>query len=183
MNALAGKVVIALIDGRIQIRDQKTWTVESAFTYPGALDLCWGAGGKLWITTDKTVTEVATDGKPTGRVISDAGRPSSVAVAPDGRLVICDDGERQQVRWYQVDQGAPKLLGTSGKKAASAPARLAWSPSTRSCARPGPILMRLETSISACAMTTFHPAQFRSQRRPALGTKLPPVLGGLGCQQ
>ena len=116
MNARDGRVAVLLKDGRIEVRDQKTWAVQTSFSKTGALDLCWGRAGKLWIATPSEVIEFSPEGKPTGRVVSDAGRPSAVAMAPDGRLVICDDGDRQQVRFYQVDTEIPKLLGVFGKE-------------------------------------------------------------------
>lgn len=114
MNARDGRVAILLADGRVQVRAQKDWAVQKEFRAEGALDLCWGANGMLWIATAKSVIEVTLAGKATGRSLPDVGAPSAVALAPDGRLVVCDDGPRQQVRWYDVVAAQPKLQGVFG---------------------------------------------------------------------
>mgnify|MGYP005839903129 FL=1 len=115
MNARGGRVAIALKDGRIEVRDQCTWTVQKSFAVDGTVDLCWGGEGTLWIATAAAVTEFAADGRPTGRAITDAGQPSALALAPDGRLVVCDDGQRQQVRFYDLT-AEPRLVGTFGQE-------------------------------------------------------------------
>jgi len=115
MNARDGKVAILAADGRVQVRAQADWKMLGAFTAPGAIDLCWGSSGTLWLIDSTSVREVTAAGAATGRMISDAGTPSAIALAPDGRLVICDDGLRQQVRWYEI-KGTPKLLGTFGQE-------------------------------------------------------------------
>ena len=76
MNAKKGRVAILLKDGRIEVRDQKTWAVQTSFSKKGAIDLCWGGAGTLWIATPSEVVEFTPDGQPTGRAIRDAGRPS-----------------------------------------------------------------------------------------------------------
>ena len=45
--------------------------------------------------------------------IPDPGEPAGLALAPDGRLAVADNGPRQQVRFYAVD-GAAVLKGTLG---------------------------------------------------------------------
>jgi hypothetical protein len=45
--------------------------------------------------------------------IPDPGEPAGLALAPDGRLAVADNGPRQQVRFYAVD-GATVLKGMFG---------------------------------------------------------------------
>ncbi len=114
MNARGGRVAVLLADGRIQVRALADWAVQAAFVGAGVRDLCWGSDATLWLADATSVREVSDAGIPTGRTAPDVGAPSAVAVAPDGRLVVCDDGPRQQVRWYDV-KAVPRLLGTFGQ--------------------------------------------------------------------
>jgi len=115
MNASGGMVALALKNGGIEIRDQATWKVRTVFNHADTLDLCWASDASLWIVTPTAVAEVGLDGTPTGRTLPDVGRPSAVAVAPDGRVLVCDDSSRQQVRIYKAAKGTPSLQSVFGQ--------------------------------------------------------------------
>jgi hypothetical protein len=69
----------------------------------GAQAMCYANDGGFWFVAAGKVLKVAADGKPVAGVeIADAGTPSAVSVAPSGKLIVCDNGPRQQVRFYDV---------------------------------------------------------------------------------
>ncbi|BDI30498.1 hypothetical protein CCAX7_25490 [Capsulimonas corticalis] len=65
------------------------------------------AGGHRWTIAGGRVTS------DDGRMIADAGTPSALGVAADGKLLVADNGWRRQIRFYDV-AGAPRLTGVFG---------------------------------------------------------------------
>ncbi|MCL4788913.1 MAG: hypothetical protein KJ070_19315 [Verrucomicrobia bacterium] len=116
MHARAGRVAVLLADGRVEIRAQADWAVQAVWRCPGARDLVWGTDGSLWLALADRVEERTAAGDATGRALTEPGlRPSAVAISPDGHLVVCDDGECQQVRWYSLAGKAVTPAGSFGQ--------------------------------------------------------------------
>ena len=82
---------------------------------PGVQDVAWSGKDRLWLATADSVREVTVTGQATGRVAADPGTPSAIAVSPQGELVVCDDGVRQQVRFYGIVGAEVRLVGTFGQ--------------------------------------------------------------------
>lgn len=114
MNARGAVVAMALADGRVEVRSRADWKVMKQFTAPGTLDLAWGADDRLWLATADAVREVDASGRSTGRHLADVGTVSAIAVSPQGEVVVCDDGPRQQVRFY--DLASALLRATFGQR-------------------------------------------------------------------
>jgi hypothetical protein len=109
----------ALFDGGTVAVWQTTptaFTRQSLWQAPaGTRALCFAQDGSLWVVAGNAVMQVNANGQPLpGRRIDDAGQPTAVSLAPDGRLVVCDNGPRQQVRFYDVAAAKPKLLSVFG---------------------------------------------------------------------
>jgi hypothetical protein len=114
-----------LLAGLFATGDVRLWRVsEDGFapvgrwTAPaGARALCVDPDGGLWVVASNLVVKVAADGVPVpGMALADAGKPSAVSVAPDGTLLVCDNGPRQQVRFYDVSGAAPRFLRAFGEE-------------------------------------------------------------------
>lgn len=81
----------------------------------GARAMCYAPDGSLWFVAGDKVLKVSPDGKPIANSeITDAGVPSALSVATDGTLVVCDNGPRQQVRFYNVSGASPKFQKAFG---------------------------------------------------------------------
>lgn len=119
LSARDAIIVAVLEEGTVKILDRTTLSETRSFNVPSARDAAIAADGTLWILAGDLITQYKSDGTATGLSISDAGKPKSVTIAPDGRLVVCDDGPRQQVRIYDV---AGKFLGTFGREGGMAAA-------------------------------------------------------------
>jgi len=52
----------------------------------------------------------------TGVSINDAGVPTGLAIANDGKLMVADNGPRQQILFYDITKNPPKLVSTFGQK-------------------------------------------------------------------
>ena len=114
--ALRGDTLVLVRDGRrVEVFDAVTLERRGGFGADELRDVCFGSADTLWLIEGDAVVERRLSGERTGRRIDDAGRPWALAVAPDGRLVVCDAGPRQQVRVYDVAAG-PVLVATFGVK-------------------------------------------------------------------
>ena len=116
MHARDGEVAVVVKGGRVEIRAQADWKIRRKFNVDGAEDVNFSPDGSLWFLTGPKLVQTRPDGTPTGVEITDAGLPSALAFAPGGTLLVCDNGPRQQVRFYDVTGGAPKLLRTFGQE-------------------------------------------------------------------
>lgn len=119
LSARGTQLVAVLADGTVKMLDTATLKETGSFKVAGAHDVAIAADGALWIVAGDKVAQYKSDGTATALAITDAGKPQSVSVAPDGRLVICDGGPRQQVRIYD---SAAKFLGTFGREGGMAAA-------------------------------------------------------------
>jgi hypothetical protein len=115
MHAQGDEVGIIVKGGLVEIRSQADWKVLRSFRVEGAEDLSFAPDGSLWFLTGTNLVQTRSDGTPTGLEIRDAGVPSALAFAPDGTLLVCDNGPRRQVRFYSVMSGTPTLLRTFGQ--------------------------------------------------------------------
>ncbi len=117
-------VGLAARDGRVALLrgngELVLWQTDDGFRRVGgfgvenARDVALAADGTLWLADGNDVIHATPAGEMLGR-IGDAGRPTKVDVAADGRLVVCDTGPRQQVRVYDVS-AAPRVMRTRGRE-------------------------------------------------------------------
>jgi hypothetical protein len=115
LHARGPLTAAALAGGRIEIRHRTDWAVRHTFAAPGAQDLVWSADDRLWLSFTNAVREFTPEGQPTGRTLPDPGTPSALAFSPQAELIVCDDGPRQQIRFYSLAEGSPRLQGTFGQ--------------------------------------------------------------------
>ncbi len=118
LHALAaGKEVLVSIgpNGRVVVRHAADFKQRAGFDVDGATDVAVHPDGTLWLIAGKTVVRRDVSGKELPGTITDLGKPSAIAVDPQGRLVVCDDGPRQQVLVYEGTT-TPKLVATYGDK-------------------------------------------------------------------
>ena len=102
MHGRGNLVAIVLVNGFVEVRERSGWTVRQRFAAPDVHDGAWSAHDRLWLATADAVRELDVTGKATGRTALDPGTPSAIAVSAQGELVVCDDGSRQQIRFYAV---------------------------------------------------------------------------------
>jgi len=113
LTARGGK--IAVCDGAgVELREGADLRVTGSFALPGVTDAVFAADGSLWTLAGGTIRHVTADGRDLGSAIE--GVPGATAISLDnrGRLVVCDNGPRQQVLFYDVS-GPPRLAATFGE--------------------------------------------------------------------
>ncbi len=114
LNARNGRLAACMEDGSIRFFDPKTLAETSRFALPGVTDLALEDGGTLWALSPAGLRHYQADGTPVGMALTEAGSPSAVSVDPSGRLIVSDNGPRQQVLIFEVAGKTPKLLRTIG---------------------------------------------------------------------
>ena len=116
MTARDGTLYTIHESGEIQVRNAAApGQTRTRFTVNGATDLAVDPTGTLWVLAGDTIDGYAADGTRLRRRIPDPGKPVAVSVDNEGRLVVCDNGPRQQVLFYDVTRG-PRLARTFGDR-------------------------------------------------------------------
>jgi len=76
--------------------------------------------GTLWIVQEGNaafrIRAYSLDGKYQSREITGVEKPSALAIDPEGRLLACDIGKAQNIRFYDVAGPTPKLVDTFGQE-------------------------------------------------------------------
>ena len=123
-----GDRIVVVYQNEVEVRRASDLSVGGGFKAPGARDAALDADGSLWILADDTVRRYSIEGKEQGPAVPGLEKPSAVAVGRrDGRLIVCEDGPRQQVLFYDVT-AAPKRVATFGDEGglyAGAPGQVA----------------------------------------------------------
>lgn len=111
-----GRLAFIYPDGYLELRHAATWkTVSWSIHIPGVTAVALASDGSLWIVQKGVIVQLGPDGHETGKTIVDAGNPSALAFshARPHELIVCDDGPRQQVLFYDVG-GPVRLLRRFG---------------------------------------------------------------------
>lgn len=114
LTARRGRIAVCDATG-IELRDAADLHVTGGFALAGAKDAVFASDGSLWVLTDTTVRHVAADGHDLGGLLTGLQDPTAVAWDNHDRLIVCDNGPRQQVLFYDVS-GTPRLVSTFGEK-------------------------------------------------------------------
>ncbi len=105
---------------RVHIYDKKTLKLLSSFSSPNPGQIAFDKQGKLWVTQAKNggtpgkVLRYSKTGKLLPEVITQVSNPSAIAVDNKNRLLIADNGSRQQILIYNIANTTQ--VGTFGVK-------------------------------------------------------------------
>ena len=110
-----GKSLVVVYKNQIEVRNIEDLSVAGHFDISGARDAVINADGSLWVLAGNAVQHLAADGKDSGETIPGLEKPSALAWDNKGRLIVCENGKRQQVLFFDVS-GTPKLVETFGDK-------------------------------------------------------------------
>ena len=115
MTCRAGMLYVLTEKGELQLRKTDDLSLAGGFMVSGARDVAVDRDGRVWLRMDKDIRAFKADGSPLDASITGLEDPSDIAFAQDGRLIVCDNGTRNQVLFYDV-QGAPKIVGAFGER-------------------------------------------------------------------
>lgn len=100
------RILVYNIDTMQQLRSFKV-------TDPGAIAI--DNQNNLWIIQNKKVVSYSPQGQRLPQQITDVANPTAIAFDDQGRLLVADNGKRQQVIIYHITN-KPVLVGTFGEK-------------------------------------------------------------------
>ncbi len=126
--AMRGGTVALVLDGDVvALLSASDLKERQRFTLAGVTRVAISGDGSLWLLAGGRVIHRSPDGGERPETIIDAGQPTAISIDPWGRLVVCDNGSRQQVLIYDIS-AQPRLIsrfGDEGGIAAGTPGRAA----------------------------------------------------------
>ncbi|MDW8104539.1 MAG: hypothetical protein RMK92_05960 [Armatimonadota bacterium] len=116
MSARDGLLYILRKSGEVQVRRTADLSLVRQFTVPNARDVAVSHRGDLWLIVGDQIHRYSPAGTRLPGTIADAGKPTALAIGNDRPfLIVCDDGARQQVLFYDISQPAsPKRVRRFG---------------------------------------------------------------------
>lgn len=104
--------------GEVQCRRIDNLALVNTFRIEGARDIVVAHEGTLWVIVGNHIEHFFGKGVRLPGSIANAGHPSALAIGNDrGQLIVCDDGARQQVLFYDITiASSPRLVRVFGIK-------------------------------------------------------------------
>lgn len=116
MSARRGILYLVRRSGEVQCRRIDNLSLVNTFHIEGARDIVVARDGTLWVIVGNRIEHFSSEGVRLPGSIANAGNPSALAIGSDrGQLIVCDDGARQQVLFYDISV-SPRLVRVFGIK-------------------------------------------------------------------
>ncbi len=118
MAARNGLLYLVRKSGEVQVRKTDDLSLVRTFKIDGAQDITIARDGTLWVIVGNRIERYNPEGKKLAGTIADVEKPNAIAIGNDkGQLIVCDDGARQQVLFYDItNPQTPKLVWAFGEK-------------------------------------------------------------------
>jgi hypothetical protein len=113
MAASETTLCIVRDNGDIQIRTLSDLAAVRSFNVANARDVAFDKKGSLWILAGTQILHFNTEGNLLPEKIVDAGKPTALSIDHRGRLLVCDNGPRSQVLFYDL-AAMPRMTGCFG---------------------------------------------------------------------
>ena len=114
MDVNSGKIYLIRQNGDVQVRNTSDLSLIRTFNVgDGARDITVDGANTLWVIVGTQIKHYSDTGTQLSGTITDVVKPMSLSLDNQGRLVVCEDGPRQQVLFYSVS-GTPSLVQTFG---------------------------------------------------------------------
>ena len=110
-----GDLIAAGYARRVELRRTSDMAVTSGFNLNDVRDLVIAPDRSLWVISGTKVLHLGKDGREVSPAIASVGKPTAVALDNQGRLIVCDDGPDQQVKFFDASP-EPKQVATFGDR-------------------------------------------------------------------
>ncbi|MBE9215472.1 hypothetical protein IQ247_22875 [Plectonema cf. radiosum LEGE 06105] len=116
LAAVGGELFVSdSATNKVRVYNSSTMQELSSFNLEKPGNITVDKKGNLWIIGDNKIVHYSKQGKRLPQVISGLDKPNAVAVDNRGRLLVADNGIKQQVLIYDITN-QPKLINTFGVK-------------------------------------------------------------------
>ena len=118
MAARNGLLYLVRKSGEVQVRKTSDLSLVRTFKIEGAQDIAIARDGTLWVIVGKRIERYNGEGKKLAGTVANVEKPTAISIGNDkGQLIVCDDGLRQQVLFYDIaNPQNPKLVRAFGEK-------------------------------------------------------------------
>jgi hypothetical protein len=108
-----GDRVAVVYKDAVEVRKAGDLSPIGRFRVEGARDAAIAGDGTFWILAGRAIRHLSAEGKELGASLPGLDKPTALSIDSKGRLLVCDDGRRQQVLTFDIS-AAPRLIGTFG---------------------------------------------------------------------
>jgi len=109
-----GKLFLGSEEGKVEIHNTSDYGLVKSFNVGGWVkDIAIDNSDYLWIISGTVIKKYNQNGEYQNVSISDVVDPTSVSIDNTGKLIVCEDGPRKQVLFYNIS-GIPSLDHTFG---------------------------------------------------------------------
>ncbi|MCS7264861.1 MAG: hypothetical protein NZ805_08520 [Armatimonadetes bacterium] len=117
MSARSGLLYIVRKSGEVQVRRTHDLSLVRTFKIEGAQDIAVAHDGTLWVVVGNRIERYSGEGKKLVGTVAGVEKPVAIAIGNDKeQLIVCDDGTRQQVLFYDISNPKrPKLVRAFGE--------------------------------------------------------------------
>lgn len=123
LSARAGKLAVAYTN-RVELRGVADFGLSDTRMMTELKDVSIAPDGSLWAIAGRRVEhfalssigETGLGGLAGPALCAEVAKPTALALDPKGRLIVCDDGPDQQVKFYDISGPQPVLVSTFGAK-------------------------------------------------------------------
>ncbi len=115
LGLAAKEGVLALVyTNQIDLRRASDFSRITHFTVASATDVAFAPDHSLWVLAGTNVKHFDVTGVELFSGLDFVAKPTALAFDQRGRLIVCDDGQDQQVKIFDVGEAIPKLVSTFG---------------------------------------------------------------------
>jgi hypothetical protein len=130
LSAKAGRLALVYTN-KVELRKAVGFSLLTNFDVADAQDVTFAPDDSLWVIAGTKVLHFTDAGRMLFAGLPGVVKPAALAF-DQARLIVCDDGPDQQVRFFDVSGAEPKLVSTfgdqgglrSGRPGESAPGKL-----------------------------------------------------------
>ncbi|MEO8351238.1 MAG: hypothetical protein ABI680_05865, partial [Chthoniobacteraceae bacterium] len=115
LSARDGKLAVAYPD-RVELRKAADFSVIANFPVADLKEVVIAPDGSVWMIAGTGLKYFTAEGKGIESSVEGVGKPTALAFDNEGRLMVCDDGPDQQIKFFDVSGASAKLVSAFGEK-------------------------------------------------------------------
>ncbi len=114
--AARGDTLAVVYPDAVELRSADDLNIIGKFPLSAGRDAAIATDGSLWVLAGNAVRHVSRTGKALGVSVPALERPTALSFDNRGRLLVCENGHRQQVLCFDISSASPRLVSAFGVK-------------------------------------------------------------------